>query len=161
MWLLSKGKDEQARKSLQRLYGSNHDVEVRYQILVHTLETERNQLDEQASFIECFKGADLKRTLTVAFLMFSNGTIGSGFLAQNVYFLLTVGLTAIQAFDIGIGGFFLGCLAIALSWTVTDKIGRRRLYLTGLTGNTIIMALIGGLGFRSDKATVWGIAVLM
>ncbi|KAK7202438.1 putative MFS sugar transporter, partial [Myxozyma melibiosi] len=161
LWLVTKGKDEQARKMLRRLYGNEREVEIRYELLLHTYEKEKALENEQASFSECFKGPDLKRTLTIMLLMFSNGTIGAGFLAQNIYFLLTVGLPAIHSFDIGIGGFFLGAVAIVLSSIYSDRIGRRRLFLWGTFVNTLGMLIIGCLGIKSSKAIAWAIAVVM
>jgi len=104
----------------------------------------------------------LLRTATVAMLFLgSSGLIGSAFLAQNIYFLLIAGLPAIHSFDIGIGGFFLACTAIALGWFMTDKIGRRTLWLVGVAGNVVGMIIIGALAYSSSKGALWGIAVVM
>lgn len=163
VWLLSKNKREQALKSLSRLYGKDNNLELRLELIQETLDLEKkNQSEGSASFIECFKGSNLLRTATVCILFFgSSGLIGSAFLSQNIYFLLTAGLPAIHSFDIGIGGFFLACIAIALMWFVTDKVGRRTLWLIGCGGNFIGMVIIGALGFATSKGALWGIAVMM
>ncbi|KAL5347519.1 hypothetical protein ACLOAV_007831 [Pseudogymnoascus australis] len=138
-----------------------NDIEPRLDALQATLTAET--LGEKAgSFVECFRGTNLKRTATVSLLFFgSGGLIGASFLSQNIYFLLTVGLEAVHSFDIGIGGFFLACVAIAIGWIFTDFIGRRRLWLVGVSGNAVAMAVIGALSFNSSRGGLWAIAVLM
>ncbi|KFY47535.1 hypothetical protein V496_10597 [Pseudogymnoascus sp. VKM F-4515 (FW-2607)] len=159
-WLLSRGRTDDARASLNRLYNMNN-IEQRLDALQTTLTAET--LGEKAgSFVECFRGTNLKRTATVSLLFFgSGGLIGASFLSQNIYFLLTVGLEAVHSFDIGIGGFFLACVAIAIGWIFTDVIGRRRLWLVGVSGNAVAMAVIGALSFDSSRGGLWAIAVLM
>ncbi|KFY77499.1 hypothetical protein V501_07581 [Pseudogymnoascus sp. VKM F-4519 (FW-2642)] len=159
-WLLSRGRTDDARASLNRLYKKNN-VELRLDALQATL-TAETAGEKEGSFIECFKGTNLKRTATVSLLFFgSGGLIGASFLSQNIYFLLTVGLEAVHSFDIGIGGFFLACVAIAIGWFFTDVIGRRTLWLVGVSGNAVAMAVIGALSFDSSRAGLWAIAVLM
>lgn len=157
----AKGKAEQARHALRRLHGNDPDLELRYQAIVHALEEERRQQDASASWAELFKGSNLKRTLTIAFIMFSTSAIGIPFLTQNIYFLFTVGLAATSVFDIGIGGFFLGALFVVLGWVSNDKIGRRRLWIYGLIGNFVCMVTVGGLAYSGTQGSYWAIGVIM
>ncbi|KAL2788748.1 putative MFS sugar transporter [Aspergillus keveii] len=163
VWLLSKGRLEDARQSLIRIYGIDNNIDIRLQLLQQTLEMEDNSSagDTEASFLECFRTHNLKRTMTVCMMLFGIGMTGVAFLNQNTYFLLTLGLPAVHAFDIGIGGFFLACLVIAGGWFLNDRIGRRRLWLTGLMGNVVGMSVVGGLGFVHNNAGLWAVAVLM
>jgi hypothetical protein len=95
--------------------------------------------------------------------MFGNGLIGSAFLTQNIYFLILAGLPAIHCFDINLGGFGIALLIIPCSWYFGDKLGRRPLYLVGVVGNAIGMAVVGGLGYApsSNKVATWTVAVLL
>ncbi|KAL3496564.1 general substrate transporter [Aspergillus germanicus] len=163
VWLLSKGRHEEARKSLIQLYGKDNKIDIRFEHLREILAMEDNNHhgESEAGFLECFRGHNLKRTLTVCMMLFGIGMTGVAFLNQNTYFLLTLGLSAVQAFDIGIGGFFLACAVIAASWMFSDRIGRRRLWLVGLAGNVAGMAAVGGLGFVDSRASLWAVAVLM
>lgn len=159
-WLLSRGRTDDARASLSRLYNKDN-IEPRLEALQATLDAETSG-EKAGSFVECFKGTDLRRTATVSLLFFgSAGLIGASFLSQNIYFLLTVGLEAVHSFDIGIGGFFLACVAIAIGWFFTDIIGRRTLWLFGVAGNAVVMAVIGALSFDSSRGGLWAVAVLM
>ncbi|KAJ5683419.1 hypothetical protein N7462_006584 [Penicillium macrosclerotiorum] len=161
-WLISQGKPEAARRSLIRLYGQNDTIDLRLQSLQNVLAAERAlQTHDKPSFVECFRPANLKRTLTVCLVMFGTGLLGVSFLNQNTYVLLTLGLPAVHAFDIGVGGFFLACVVIVISWLFTDAIGRRRLWLIGVTGTILGMATIGGLAYVKNTASLWAIAVVM
>lgn len=160
-YLLLKGSEGAARKSLVRIYGTE-SVDARLAHLQNTIQHELEQ-NAHSSYLDCFKRTDLKRTLTVCLLMFGNGLIGSAFLTQNIYFLSLAGLPVIHCFDINIAGFGLALLIIPCSWYFGDKLGRRPLYLVGVVGNTIGMGIVGGLGYAksSNKGATWTLAVLM
>jgi hypothetical protein len=118
---------------------------------------------QKPSYLDCFRGTDRKGTLTIYLLQLGNSLIGSALLTQNIYFLTQGGLPVIHAFDINIGGFCLALLIMPFSWYFGDKVGRRPLYLGGVIGNIIAMAVVGGLGYApsSDKGAIWAIAVLL
>ncbi|RDL39117.1 uncharacterized protein BP5553_03457 [Venustampulla echinocandica] len=161
-FLLLKGRVDAARTAVAHIYGKTNSVDARVAHLMASIQEEL-QRDHRSSYIDCFKGTDRKRTLTVCLLMFGNGLIGSAFLTQNIYFLGLAGLPAIHAFDINIGGFALALMIIPASWYFGDKIGRRPLYLVGAAGNAVGMGVVGGLGYApaSNKASIWVLAVLL
>lgn len=161
-YLLLRGRKEAARHSISRLYGRNSSVDARLAHLQSGIQHELER-DDHSSYLDCFKGTDRKRTLTVCLLMFGNGLIGSAFLTQNIYFLILAGLPAIHCFDINLGGFGIALLIIPCSWYFGDKLGRRPLYLVGVVGNAIGMAVVGGLGYApsSNKVATWTVAVLL
>lgn len=161
-WLISQGKTEAARRSLVRLYGQNDTIDLRLESLQNTFAAESAlQTHDKPSFIECFRPGNLKRTLTVCLIMFGTGLLGVSFLNQNTYVLLTLGLAPVHAFDIGVGGFFLACVVIVISWLFTDAIGRRRLWLIGVTGTILGMTTIGGLAYAKSSGALWAIASIM
>ncbi|KAG2024221.1 hypothetical protein GB937_003868 [Aspergillus fischeri] len=162
VFYVAHGKHDKAQSALRRLHGSaDQYLHIRYRAIVHALDEERKQQSDSASWSELFKGFNLKRTITIGFIMFSTSAIGVPFLTQNIYFLITVGLNVTSVFDIGIGGFFLGCLFVMLGWLSNERIGRRRLWLWGLFGNFLCMVTIGALGFSTKKASQLAIAVIM
>ncbi|KAL2829893.1 putative MFS sugar transporter [Aspergillus pseudoustus] len=162
VYLLSKGKYSQAERSLRRLHGANDPtLGLRLASIAYALEEEQASQAASASPLELFRGSNLKRTLTITFIMFSTNAIGIPFLSQSIYFLLTVGLPAVHVFDIGIAGFFLGGLFVVFGWVYNDRIGRRRLWLCGLGGNFIGMVIVGGLAFAGTMASFWAIGVIM
>ncbi|KAG9235450.1 putative maltose permease MAL61 [Amylocarpus encephaloides] len=163
-YLLLNGRVREATNAVTRLYGKNNFIDVRVAHLQASINREREKNNSlYPTYLDCFKGTDRKRTLTVCLLMLGNGLIGSAFLTQNIYFLGLVGLPAVRSFDINIGGFGLALLIIPLSWLFGDKIGHRPLYLVGAAGNAIGMAVVGGLGYAPeiDRPSVWAIGVIL
>jgi Sugar (and other) transporter len=147
---------------MARIYGTDNHVDARLARLQSGIQQEMKQ-GQKPNYLDCFRGTDRRRTLTVCLLQLGNSLIGSALLSQNIYFLTLGGLPVIHAFDINIGGFCLALLIMPLSWYFGDKVGRRPLYLGGVIGNIIAMGVIGGLGYApaSDKGAIWAIAVLL
>jgi hypothetical protein len=125
------------------------------------LEAAQEHASGIGSFLDLYRGSNLKRTMTVHLLFFGIGLAGSSFLGQSIYFLLTAGLPAIHTFDVSIGGFALAFFAIIASWVYLEKVGRRSLWLVGCTINTVVMAIVGGLYWAPGKESLWAIAILM
>jgi hypothetical protein len=70
-WLLMRGRKDQARKNLDYIYSwqDNYDSEAMMAALEYTLEkeAEENELAKQSSYLDCFKGVDLRRTFCAVF----------------------------------------------------------------------------------------------
>jgi MFS family permease len=162
-WLILKGRHDQAKEAVSRLYGSKNDPEAWYESIASKIRLEAAQEHASGigSFLDLYRGSNLKRTMTVHLLFFGIGLAGSSFLGQSIYFLLTAGLPAIHTFDVSIGGFALAFFAIIASWVYLEKVGRRSLWLVGCTINTVVMAIVGGLYWAPGKESLWAIAILM
>ncbi|KAH2669457.1 hypothetical protein KXV92_000974 [Aspergillus fumigatus] len=120
VFYVAHGKHDKAQSALRRLHGSSDQyLHIRYGAIVHALDEERKQQSESASWPELFKGCNLKRTITIGFIMFSTSAIGVPFLTQNIYFLITVGLNVTSVFDIGIGNFLCMVTIGALGFSTT------------------------------------------
>lgn len=144
------------------MYGSGLDVNDRLAHLIKTMkEEEKHNILHRGTYMECFKGKDLKRTLSVMFLYTTANWAGAAFLAQSIYFLIIAGLPAIHAFDISVGGFGLAVLIIGSSWFWMDKVKRRSAFLAGCIVNFAVMLTIGCLYYKTGTGALWGIAVLM
>jgi hypothetical protein len=159
-----KGNLTAAHASLTRLYGKTNNIDARLAHLqagiLHEVE---NDESSSVSYLDCFKGTDRKRTLTVCLLQLGNGLIGTAFLTQNIYFLTLTNLPVIHAFDINIAGFGLALIVMPFAYKFGDRVGRRPLYLVGVIGNILGLATVGGLGYapKSNTGAVWAIAILL
>jgi len=62
-----------------------------------------------------------------------------------------------------IGQYALGAVGTIISWFLMTYIGRRKLYLSGLSIQTILLLIIGGLGFASQDSmgASWAIGALL
>jgi hypothetical protein len=99
-----------------RLHGATNFIDARLAYLIKTISGENTRSEDQrGSYVECFHGANLKRSLTVIFIFSAIGLSGGAFLAQSIYFLIIAGLPAINSFDIAIDGFGLAMIFIMIS----------------------------------------------
>lgn len=161
VYLVNRGRIDAARRTMDRIYSGN-SVDARMQELVQTIEEEQTaQRNQQGSYLECFKGTNLKRTMTAA-LIYSAIQIGGGpLLTQNILILIVAGLPAIHAFDIGIGGFALAIVGIVLNWFTMRFFRRHNMFMAGAIINLIMMAVIGALYYVPGEGALWAAAVLM
>jgi hypothetical protein len=149
VYLINNHKFEKAHKVMTLIYGKDNDPDARLAYLIKIIREENHSEHERGTYFDCFKGTDLKRTLTVMLL------------SQSIYFLITAGLPAIHSFDVSIGGFGLACIIIVASWFVGEYIHRRTGFLVGLAVNFICMLIVGCLYYSKAKGALWAIAVVM
>lgn len=162
-WLLLKGRTAAAKKSLERLYGSNNNISARLAHLnmVIRLEAETAQKHGTGTYVDLCRGSNLKRTMTVVWMFLGFGLAGACLLAQSIYFLIIAGLPAIHTYDVSIGGFGVAVIAIVASWFFMEKSGRRSMYLVGGLVNFVAMMVIGGLYYTKANGALWAVAIIM
>ncbi|KAJ5653667.1 hypothetical protein N7490_000670 [Penicillium lividum] len=154
--------EEGAKKMFQWLYRDDADREERYNHLVKTIEEENSQREEnQSSYIECFQGVDLKRTITMMFLFGLVNLGGGPFLTQSIYFLISVGLPTVHVFDISIGGFGLAIFLIIGGGIILKSVRRRNILLWGCVINLIFNLIVGCLYWANGTGPKWAIAIFM
>jgi hypothetical protein len=161
VYLINKNQFEKAHKVMTLIYGKDNDPDARLAYLIKLMQEENHSEHERGTYFDCFKGTDLKRTLTVMLIYTTANFAGAAFLSQSIYFLITAGLPAIHSFDVSIGGFGLACVIIVASWFVGEYIHRRTGYLIGLIVNFICMLIVGCLYYSKGKSSLWAIAVIM
>lgn len=84
-WLVRKGKLEQAAKSVRRL-GRSSGVNVAETVAMMRRVIELEKTEKSPSYIELFKGTDLRRTLIVCFVYAAQNLTGNLIANQAVYF---------------------------------------------------------------------------
>lgn len=80
-WLLVHGKREAAGRSFRKFNGPNHDVEATLAILEATVDKERELNSQGASYLDCFKGSNLRRTTIVCMVYLAQQFVGANFVA--------------------------------------------------------------------------------
>ncbi|KAH7203009.1 general substrate transporter [Fusarium oxysporum] len=164
--LVTKQKEEQARKALQRLHGSGVDVTPLIQIIKTTIEHERTEsfAVAEASYTECFKGTNLRRTRIVALLNTLQQLIGVSLVANSTYFFIMAGMNPTQSLTINQIGVGLSMVGTLISWFVMARFGRRATILCGFAIAGIIFIAMGVAGFfpNNPKALNFlGVSVLL
>lgn len=81
LWLLMKGRREDAAKSLRKFHGPEADVEVTLAAMEVTLAKEKEINEQGSSYMECFHGVNRRRTVIVAMVYLAQQFNGSNFVA--------------------------------------------------------------------------------
>lgn len=81
-WLLMRNRRDDARKALQTFWGPNHDaaeIEASLDRVETAIQLERSSAESKASWIECFRGPNLRRTTIVVMVFLAQQLIGVNF----------------------------------------------------------------------------------
>lgn len=163
-WLVRHGKLDEARAAISRLTSKKNtsfNVEDTLAMMIHTNELEIQQT-AGTSYLDCFKGVDLRRTELTVMTWVIQQTSGSPMMGWSTYFLLQVGLSGDSAYSLNIGQSAMGFVGTVASWFLMPHIGRRTLYLWGQMGMFVILIIIGGLGIPSvNSSTGWATGALL
>ncbi|KAJ9117070.1 hypothetical protein QFC24_006529 [Naganishia onofrii] len=174
-WLLMRGRTADARKSIRFMYPmvSEEEIDMTCAQLAYTLEKEAEEaeLNKQSTYLDCFKGVDLRRSFCAIFPPITQNLTGqnlAGTYALTIFnhrytvdFFtlakqkdpLTVGLAAnIMSFFLiesrRVGRFFLlfsGVIVMTgcMRWAYTAESGSSRLRAKTTTLGTVGNAIIG------------------
>lgn len=165
-WLVRRGRLEDAKKSLVRLTTRNTGVEFKpdetVSMMVHTNELEREQL-AGISYLDLFKGVNLRRTEIVCCTWMIQALCGSSFMGYSTYFYQNAGMAVDNSFSMSLGQYAIGFFGTLSSWFLMTRFGRRTLYLTGLVMMCFFLVIIGSVSFagKDNTAAQWAIGSLL
>ncbi|KAI1655495.1 sugar transporter [Daldinia decipiens] len=156
-WLVRKGKLEDAKHSLLRLTSldreTDFDADETVAMMVHTTALEQ-KITRGASYLDCFKGVDRRRTEIVCMCWAIQNLSGNSFSNYSTYFLQQAGLDNDKAYSFAMGQYAINCVGVFGAWTlITFGVGRRTLYLYGLAGLFIMLLILGFLGLAPDRGS--------
>ncbi|VTT83770.1 unnamed protein product [Fusarium fujikuroi] len=155
-YLVRKGKIEEAKKSLIQLYGTGVDIDAKLATIKETIAEEQAASAEEASWIQCFKGTDLIRTMISMGVFVCQHFVGIIFvLGYSTYFFQLAGLETSRSFDLGVGVTACGVLGNICSWFVVNSFGRRKIFLSGMGALTVLLFLIGIMDVVPTSAAKW------
>lgn len=155
-YLARKGKREEAKNSIIRLYGPSVDAEAKLMALEATIAEEEAANSEQGSYIQCFKGTNRVRTLISMGVFVCQHFTGIIFvLGFSTYFFQLAGLPTGRSFDLGVGVTACGLLGNICSWLIINSFGRRKIFLFGMGTLTTILMLIGIMDVIPTGAAKW------
>lgn len=154
-WLVRRGKVEAAKKSLLRLTSLNRetefDAEETVAMMVHTTALEE-RTTHGATYWDCFKGHDLRRTEIVCMIWAIQNLSGNSFSNYSTYFLEQAGLSANSAYGFALGQYGMNMVGVFGAWFLMSVgIGRRSLYLYGLCGLCSMLFILGFLGLVPES----------
>jgi len=154
-WLVRRGKVEEAKKSLLRLTSKNGDSEFdpdeTVAMMMHTTALEE-KTTSGASYWDCFKGTDLRRTEIVCMVWAIQNLSGNSFSNYSTYFLKQAGMDERSAYAFALGQYGINMVGVFGAWFLMSRgIGRRSLYLYGLCGLCCMLFIMGFLGLVPEE----------
>ncbi|KAI1633362.1 alpha glucoside transporter [Biscogniauxia mediterranea] len=154
-WLVRQDRLDDAKQALLRLTSLNRETEFdadeTIAMMVHTTALEKN-ITKGASYLDCFKGVDLRRTEIVCMCWAIQNLSGNSFSNYSTYFLTQAGLDENKSYSFALGQYAINCVGTFGAWgLLTLGIGRRTLYLWGLATLCIILLILGFLGLAADR----------
>ena len=153
-WLIRKGRLQDAKKSLLRLTSQDRetdfDADETIAMMVHTTALEE-KITTGASYWDCFKGADLRRTEIVCMVWAIQNLSGNSFSNYSTYFLEQAGLSTRDSYGFALGQYAINMVGVFGAWLLMMRVGRRTLYLYGLCGLDVMLFILGFLGLPSNR----------
>ncbi|UNI17902.1 hypothetical protein JDV02_004209 [Purpureocillium takamizusanense] len=159
-WLVRQKRTKDAAVALERLTGGNFDghctAEETVAMMVHTNELER-EMEAGTSYLDCFKGVNLRRTEIVCITWVCQNLCGAGLMGYSTYFYTQAGLAGTNSFNMSLGQYALGALGTILSWGLMTRYGRRTLYVVGLAVLNVLLLVVGfiSLAGAHNSAASW------
>lgn len=157
-FLVMKNRLEKARKSLARLGNKQSEITglLNQIIRVNEEEKARSAVSKEATFIECFRGTNWRRTRIILFCNALQQVIGSSFMSNGPYFMVQAGMSAAKTgmmTEIGIG---FGIASSILTAYLMTQVGRRRLILFGISLSVTFFTVMGIAGcFPQSSQALW------
>lgn len=155
-WLVRKGKVVEAKRALLRLTSldreTDFDADETIAMMVHTTALEE-KITSGASYLDCFKGTDLRRTEIVCMAWAIQNLSGNAFSGYSSYFLQQAGLDPGTSYDFALGQYGINMGGVLGAWFLMSyfSLGRRTLYLGGLCGLCTMLFIMGFLGLVPDS----------
>ncbi|KAF2717532.1 sugar transporter [Polychaeton citri CBS 116435] len=164
-WLTRRERKDEARRVLKRLNRTgtpDHVIEDVLSMMKQTNDLE-SMTHEGTSYLDCFKGIDLRRTEIACAVWLIQTLAGATFMGYSTYFYESAGLESKYAFSLSLGQYALGAIGTILSWFLMSYAGRRTLYLSGLATLGALFLIVGfcGLAPESNQASRWAIGSML
>lgn len=164
-WLVKKRKFSAARKNLLKLTSTSDERKLDNIMasMIQTIELEKEN-SNSASYLECFRGTNLRRTV-IAAMSYSIQPLSGQVLVINycVYFFENAGLKDNLSFALSLGLSAIGFVSTIISWFLMHKLGRRNLYLYPMMIMSLLLFIIGFVDIPKNyqSANAWAESVLM
>ncbi|KAI1376009.1 sugar transporter [Hypoxylon crocopeplum] len=155
-WCVRHNDKERAEVSLKRLARSSgfsqRDADAAMALMVYTDEMEK-QVSEGTTYLDCFKGIDLKRTEIVCFIWLAQTMCGTAIGGLSAYFYQQAGISDSDSFKLGWGQSGLNAVGTIASWFILNKVGRKTLVLGGMVVMFILLLITGFMGIHVPPST--------
>ncbi|KAK9452017.1 general substrate transporter [Limtongia smithiae] len=161
-WLVRHNKIDEAKAAIRRLVSDpDFDVDMQVAMITQTNAMEA-RVSEGTSFIDCFKGTDLRRTEIVSVVYCVQSLCGCSLMGYSTYFYEQAGLATSMSFTMSLIQYAIGAVGTISSWFLLLRFGRRTLYLFGIGTALVLMLIIGIIGsVPQTTGTSWAIGSML
>ncbi|KAF4449183.1 putative maltose permease (MalP) [Fusarium austroafricanum] len=148
------GAYDEAEKSITRLSSSTQPGHSKQALamMIHTNEIEKS-IDQGTSYLDCFRGVDLRRTEIACMAFAAQPFCGSSMGGTPTFFFVQAGLPESISFRMSVGGLGIASVGTIISWWLLAPFGRRTLYLWGLGLLTAILMTVGFISVGSGNTS--------
>ncbi|RSL58606.1 hypothetical protein CEP54_007666 [Fusarium duplospermum] len=152
-YFIRTGNYDDAEKSVTRLGSTYKGVNAKQTVamMIHTNEIEKS-IDQGTSYIDCFRGVDLRRTEIACMAFAAQPFCGSAMGGTPTYFFVQAGLPESISFRMSVGGVGIASVGTIVSWWLIHPFGRRTLYLWGLGLLTAILLAVGFISVGASNS---------
>ncbi|KAL7940728.1 general substrate transporter [Trichoderma barbatum] len=150
-WLLLQDREEEALRSLQTLRGSDpsYNALEEIELLRLSLVEEHNK----GRYSDLFRGTNRRRTLVAMGMNFFIQATGSPFTAAyGTLFVQSIG--SFNPFNYSLMSSCINFFCCLVGISITDKIGRRPILMTGSVLQVIWLFTMGGIGTAANPTLV-------
>lgn len=157
-WILKHGDKKGARQVLTRLMDEKDvDIDMYLEYMRQTLEDEV----DGGSFVDCFKGSDVRRTEICCLTYFFQPLSGLYILSYAAYFLQLTGIPQNVVFKLTLGLTGLAVMASLVAPIVILTFTRRSIYMGSLALMAAALFAIGITACYDTQAAKWAAPVLI
>ncbi|KPM42486.1 hypothetical protein AK830_g4031 [Neonectria ditissima] len=145
VFLVRKGRMTDARKALERLYSDPRDADGHLERIKLTLE--EAETENYGSYLDCFRGTNLRRTMIAIMVFLSEPMSGLGFVSNyGALMYQYLGIRDQKSFAIQIGAQILSMSGATIAFLVSDFYGRRPMYFGGCIALCLLLICMGIAG---------------
>ncbi|RMJ07019.1 hypothetical protein CDV36_013380 [Fusarium kuroshium] len=152
-FLVRQGRYDEAEKSVLCTMAEDEKAHAKDMValMIHTNAIEES-ISQGTSYWYCFRPADRRRTEIACVSFLGQITCGAQFAYSATYFFQQAGLDSETSYNLNLGGTGMAFCGTIASWFLMRRVGRRRLYLAGMSGMSLWLFIIGCLAIDKNPA---------
>ncbi|RTE80287.1 hypothetical protein BHE90_005259 [Fusarium euwallaceae] len=152
-FLVRQGRYDEAENSVVRTMAEDEKAHAKdlVALMIHTNAIEES-ISQGTSYWDCFRPADRRRTEIACVSFLGQITCGAQFAYSATYFFQQAGLDSETSYNLNLGGTGMAFCGTIASWFLMRRVGRRRLYLAGMSGMSLWLFIIGCLAIDKNPA---------
>ncbi|CAG9936184.1 unnamed protein product [Clonostachys rosea f. rosea IK726] len=155
VFLVRSGQEARAIRTIQRLLSKKVNAYIELDKIRHAVDEER-MVTKDATYISCFKGINLRRTLIVVLVSAFPAILGLDILSNAPVFLATIGIesetTRVTFMAVGI---IIAIVCLGVGTWIGTIVGLRRATVVSLVFAAIAWTVMGVSGFFGGGAAPW------